>query len=271
MKMAEQSPKISERGKNGKPASERRGAEARTAANPTANRAKTTPRKPAGKNKAAATSSPKSHERADQKPQALHAASNFASEAIDRARKVAAKLPAIRATAAIAIALAAGLIVWLLVIRGGGDSGKTTPAAAPAAGIELVTASHLLDAVAGSGYPVYWIGPEPGARYEVTHPGAGRVRIRYLPSGETPGTKTQYLSVSSYQQQDAYRTIEKLTAKSEATSFEIAHGGLAYVDRNAPLSVYVAFPSVPTQIEVYYPHPGRAQALVRSGIVAPVG
>jgi hypothetical protein len=43
------------------------------------------------------------------------------------------------------------------------------------------------------------------------------------------------------------------------------------VDRRAPNSVYVAYPNVPTQVEVYDPHPGRAAALVRSGIVAPIG
>jgi hypothetical protein len=194
--------------------------------------------------------------------------------AIKRAKDLTARGRRIRPTAAIAIALAAGFLVWLLFIRGGADSGtKPAPTQAAAAGKsgELVSADNLINAVAGAGFPVYWAGPQKGDRYEVTRPADGKLMVRYLPAGERAGTKTQFLSVGSYMQPDAYKTVEKLAAKPKSNAFEVAHGGLAYVDGAAPQSVYLAFPRVPTQIEVYDPHPGRAQALVRSGVVAPIG
>jgi hypothetical protein len=193
--------------------------------------------------------------------------------ALDRVKGLAVRSGRIRPTAALAIALALGFLVWLIFIRGDDSSGGKPQSAAPGvtSQAELVTAGNLIHAVAGAGYPVYWVGPEPGNRYEVTRPSQGRLLVRYLPQGESAGTKTTYLSVGSYTQQNAYKTLEKLVAKPGSNSFEVAHGGLAYVDRASPTSVYVAYPNVPTQIEVYDPHPGRAGTLVRSGIVTPIG
>lgn len=190
----------------------------------------------------------------------------------NRVESLTAKVRGMRPTAAIAIAIAAGFLAWLLFIRGDDDSGKAPSAAAKGPGqVTLVSSSGLVGAVAGAGYPVYWVGPQPGNRYEVTRPGEGKLQVRYIPSGESAGTQTPYLSVSSYMQSHAYETIEKLSARHGLQGFEVAHGGIAYVDRDAPNSVYVAYPGVPTQIEVNDPHPGRAQALVRSGIVTPIG
>ena len=193
--------------------------------------------------------------------------------ALDRVKGLTVRSGRIRPTAALAIALAVGFLVWLIFIRGDDSSGGKPQSAAPrvTSQAELVTAGDLINAVAGVGYPVYWVGPEPGNRYEVTRPSEGRLLVRYLPQGESAGTKTTYLSVGSYTQPNAYKTLEKLAAKPSSNSFEVAHGGLAYVDRVSPTSVYLAYPKVPTQIEVYDPHPGRAGALVRSGIVTPIG
>ena len=47
-------------------------------------------------------------------------------------------------------------------------------------------------------------------------------------------------------------------------------GGLAFVDRKHPTSVYIAYPSSNLEIEVYDPSAGRARHLVTSGQIAPV-
>jgi hypothetical protein len=197
------------------------------------------------------------------------AKSGRSTAASNPAKGTSVKSKRVRPTAVVAIALAAGFLVWLAFIRGGGEDKAQTPSLKSSQGA-LVTADHLIDAVAGAGFPVYWVGPEPGNRYEVSRPASGQLRVRYLPAGESPGTKTPYLSVGSYTQPDAYATLEKLAAKPGSRSFEVAHGGLAYVSRNSE-SVYLAYPGVPTQIEVNDPHPGRAETLVRSGIVTPIG
>jgi hypothetical protein len=50
----------------------------------------------------------------------------------------------------------------------------------------------------------------------------------------------------------------------------VVGGGFAFADEKRPTSVYLAFPDLDLQIEVYDPKPGRAQQLVASGQIAPV-
>ena len=53
-------------------------------------------------------------------------------------------------------------------------------------------------------------------------------------------------------------------------TISVGDGGVALVDKKHPTSVYVAYPHVNLQIEVYDPNPGRAQQLLESGQIAPV-
>jgi hypothetical protein len=188
----------------------------------------------------------------------------------DTARQLVQRARRIRPSAALAIAVAAGFLVWLLFIRGDGNSpakhGQST-----SAGAGVLSSSDLLGAVKGAGYPIYWVGQEPGVGYTVDRSQPGQTLIRYLPAGENPGTDIPYLTVGSYHQANAYKNLEKLSVRPGSTGFEVAHGGLAYFQRNDRTSVYVAFPSVPTQIEVYDPHEGQGLKLVRSGAVSPIG
>jgi hypothetical protein len=188
----------------------------------------------------------------------------------DTARQLVQRARRMRPSAALAIAVAAGFLVWLLFIRGDGNS-PAKPAQGTNAAAGVVSSSDLLEAVKGVGYPVYWVGQEPGVGYTVNRSQPGQTLVRYLPAGENPATDISYLTVGSYHQANAYKNLEKLAVKPGSTGFEVAHGGLAYFERNAPTSVYVAFPDVPTQIEVYDPQKGQALKLVRSGAVSPIG
>ncbi len=48
-------------------------------------------------------------------------------------------------------------------------------------------------------------------------------------------------------------------------------GGFAFVDKNHPTSVYLAYPGSNFQIEVFDPNPSVARRLVTSGKIVPVG
>src|SRR4051794_10317661 len=89
----------------------------------------------------------------------------------------------IRPTAAIAVAIAVGLLVWLLLIKGGDDStpdGNQTSSQPQA--VSVVSESELFGALKGAGYPIYWAGPRVEVEYEVSRPSQDRTFIRYLPS-----------------------------------------------------------------------------------------
>jgi hypothetical protein len=176
-----------------------------------------------------------------------------------------------RPSAVIAVALAAGLLVWLLLIKGDDDSSSAPEATAPAAQeVKIVPESGLLAAMKGVGYPVYWAGPRVGVEYEVSRPEVGRAYVRYLPEGEKAGSERQFLTVGSYEQDDALASIRELGQKPGAILIQIAGGGAAYAEGPEATSAYLAFPSVNTQIEVFDPQGGEALRLIRSGAIVPV-
>jgi len=53
-------------------------------------------------------------------------------------------------------------------------------------------------------------------------------------------------------------------------TFAVAGGGLAFVDRQHPTSVYLAYPGIDVQVEVFDPSAGQARRLVTSGQIAPL-
>jgi hypothetical protein len=178
----------------------------------------------------------------------------------------------VRITAVVAVALAVGFLVWLLLIRGdGNDSSPTSQSTSGSGQVSLVSESELLGALKGVGYPIYWAGPRLGVGYEVSRLPEGRTYIRYLPEGEEVESKTPFLTVGSYEQANALESIRKLGQKPGAVLVETVGGGFAYAAGPDATSAYMAFPGVDTQIEVYDPQGGRALKLIRSGTIVPVG
>ncbi len=178
----------------------------------------------------------------------------------------------VRITAVVAVALAVGLLVWLLLIKGEGDDSSSAPQAASGSKqVSLVPASGVLGALEGVGYPVYWAGPRPGVGYEVSRLPEGRTYIRYLPKGEEVESNTPFLTVGNYEQANALESIRELGQNPGAILVETTGGGSAYAEGPEATSAYMAFPGVDTQVEVYDPQGGRALRLIRSGAIVPVG
>lgn len=258
-----------------------------------------------------------------------------------------ARTPAVLIAGTITLAVAIGVVLWLL-LRGGGEEAKPSQRApATAASVKR------LDAFASSvGHPIYWVGSQPRSTYELSRTKDGRVYIRYLPAGVklgnsnpnylTVGTYPQphafatlratakkqgvqtihlaggglafqyksrptsvylapgetyevtrtkdgsvyirylpqgvpvgvkrpdYLTIGTYPQKRALAILKATAAKNRVPTMNLDGGGLAFVDKKHPTSVYVAYPNVDVQVEVYDPAPARARQLVASGQIAPV-
>jgi len=173
----------------------------------------------------------------------------------------------------IAIAIAVAALVWLLFIKDGGDDPQSDKAAASKS-VEVVSADRLLDAIAGAGYPVYWVGEEPDVSYEVTRITGDRREfyVRYLPPDAEAETGDPYLTVGSYQVTDALGVTQRQADEpGGSSSFPVDGGGIALPNGTDPRSVYVAYPGIDVQIEVYSPEAGEALELVRSGALTPIG
>jgi len=121
------------------------------------------------------------------------------------------------------------------------------------------------------GHPIYWAGTSAKDTYEVTKTRDGRVYIRYLPAGVPVGNRRpDYLTVGTYPLANAFALLKATAKKNKVQLIKLPGGGLAFVDKNHPTSVYLAYPSSNLEIEVYDPSSGRARQLVTSGQIAPV-
>lgn len=185
-------------------------------------------------------------------------------------------LSGVRIGAVIALALAVGFVVWLIV-RGDDDDSSGAPtttqtATVPEIGPVAATPAALRALSDQVGHPIYWIGPRPRRTYELTRTSSGRIFIRYLPPGAEIGNRSaDYTIVGTYPVSDALDVLRKLSTQEGEKGVLAPGGGLAVYSIEAPNNVYVAFPGSDVQIEVFDPRPQRALRLVTSGRVAPVG
>jgi len=184
------------------------------------------------------------------------------------------RVPHVRVGAAVALALAAAFIVWLVVGSGGHSStaGSQLGAAVPTAGGTgpvAESAQGLQAFAAAVGHPIYWAGASPGSTYELTQTGNGRVYIRYLPAGVRVGVDKPYLTIATYPFPHAFAVL-KAMAKQHGGAIKLDHGGIGLVDRAYPKSVHLAFPGSDYQIEVFSPSPATSRQVVVAGGVAPV-
>lgn len=121
------------------------------------------------------------------------------------------------------------------------------------------------------GHPIYWAGVRAGATYELTQTRDGSVYIRYLPGGVAVGDRhADYLTIGTYPQNGAFELLKSTASRNHVSTSKLPERGLALVDKKHPTSVYIAYPSVDLQIEVYDPAAGRARKLVASGQITPV-
>jgi hypothetical protein len=176
-----------------------------------------------------------------------------------------------RIGAVLAVALVVALLVWLLFIKVDGDGSEPTATIQNGKSVSLVPQAGLLGALEGVGYPVYWAGPRLGVEYEVSRLPKGRTYVRYLPEGEEVESKRPFLTVGSYQEPEALKSVRKLGRKPGAVLVSVAGGGSAYAEGADATNAYLAFPGVDTQIEVFDPIGGKALRLIRSGAIVPVG
>ena len=182
--------------------------------------------------------------------------------------------PRVRAGALIALALAAGAIVWLVVGRDDNSSpltASTPPAATSAPGVGPVAMSpaQLRSLAQKLNHPVYWAGTKSGFTYEVTETADGKVYVRYLPKGvKVHDPRADFLIIATYPYPGALTALKRAGKKHVV---KVKPGAFAFVDPTYPKSVHMAYPRADYQIEVFDPSPKRSRAVALSGDVRPVG
>lgn len=175
------------------------------------------------------------------------------------------------------VVLVTGVVALFLLLRSGEEEIATGPpptasattgttgAATTTSPARLGTISMQLDR------PIYWVGEQSGAAYELTETGDGQLYVRYLTRGAKAGDeRPDFLTVGTYPQEEPLAMVEKAAARAGAQTEELADGGLAVANRPRPNSWYLAYPDGGELVEVFSPKADRARELVRRGRVVPV-
>lgn len=167
--------------------------------------------------------------------------------------------------------------LFLLFRPGEEDTASTPPPPVAASGVTgpaapTATTTDRLQALAKKlDRPIYWVGEQPGARFELTETGDGQRYVRYLTGGARPGdARPDFLTVGTYPEKEALATVENAVARAGAQSEQLPDGGVAVANRARPNSWYLAYPDGKELVEVFSPKAGRARELVRRGLVVPV-
>jgi hypothetical protein len=164
---------------------------------------------------------------------------------------------------ALVVVAAAMLVVWLASGDDDSDSGSGEA--------NVVSTDELRDAAEDRETPVYWAGERQGTELELSEPDADRAYVRYLTEGAAAGdTKPDYLTVGTYASDDPIAELRKQGKEPGGVLGTAPGGAVVYFNRSEPLSVYIAYPGVDAQIEVYDPAFNQALRLVNAGQVVPV-
>lgn len=176
------------------------------------------------------------------------------------------RLPHFRLGALIAVGLAAFLIGWMAMNRGGDDAPP-----APGSGASAASESELKAFADSATHPVYWAGPKEGHTYELTQTTNGFVYVRYLPEGTEVGDpRSRFLTIGTYPRRGAFAELQRAAKAKGSVSVKIGEGGLAVFSEARPTSVYVGYPDAKYQVEVFHPSPDEARRLALSGQVVSV-
>jgi hypothetical protein len=174
-------------------------------------------------------------------------------------------------SAGLAMLVALGLIVWVLVADDGGDAPAGAPAPpTPASAAAIVDVEVLRDAAAAGSTPIYWAGSPAGAKLEFSQPAPDRTYVRYLTGDAEVDDPRPFLTVGSYGLPDPIVALRKQGSQPGGVLAKAPGGGVVYFSRKQPESVYLAYPDEDVEIEVFAPSFEQALQLVTTGKIVPV-
>lgn len=140
-------------------------------------------------------------------------------------------------------------------------SDRTTLAAQTSGGVCL-TESELKSIVKENNIQAYWTGPIKNATYTLNSSTAGQVFVRYVPEGEKcDDVRPNFRVIATYEEADAFATTESAGTTADGVSLLNTDGSIVYFNKNVPTNIYVAYPGINYQIEIYDPNPKEAVSL----------
>jgi hypothetical protein len=172
----------------------------------------------------------------------------------------------------VAVAVAVGIVAWVVIGRDSGINTPSTPTTPTGSGTPPVEVSQngLKTLAAAAAEPMYWVGPKQSVLYELRQTNDGKVYIRYLPPGAKAGDPGAFLTVGTYPLKNAFSVTQAASRTAGATALNVGKGAVAFYGKGSTSNAYVAFSGSDFQIEVYSPEADLARNLVEQGAVVRV-
>ena len=171
----------------------------------------------------------------------------------------------------VVVAAVVGVGLWLAFGHSSKNKKKQggSPAVTTAIGPVALSERQLRDKNTIINQPMYWAGPKQGYHYEFWRLKSDRIFVRYLPQNVKAGAPgAHYLIVGTYPLPGAYGALKKL-ANGKGVSGP--NGSLVWVRPGYPKSVYIVWPKVNYEVEVYNPNPSKALQIAKSTQIQTVG
>jgi hypothetical protein len=138
---------------------------------------------------------------------------------------------------------------------------RTTLAAQTSGGVCL-SEKELRTLISENKIAAYWTGPVKDATYSINATTPGQVFIRYILKGMDCGsTEAKFRVIATYAETDAYNSTLQAGNQAEGVSLSNPDGSVVYFSKNAPNNVYVAYPNLDYQVEIYDPDAKTAVTL----------
>jgi len=183
-----------------------------------------------------------------------------------RSRPNPVPVKTMRTAALIGLGVIAVAIGLMLILGDSDDSSDNSGAA------RLISVEELQEAAASGETPIYWAGAQDEAELELSQPDANRTFVRYLTEGAEAGDPgADFLTIGTYADDDPVGTLKRQGKEPGGVLVSAPGNATVYFSRTDPHSVYLAYPGVAAQIEVYDPDFKRALQLVESGQIVSAG
>jgi hypothetical protein len=167
------------------------------------------------------------------------------------------------------VVLAVGVAGSLILAGASGAKGGPPPPTTTAIAPVLLNTPQLKAEAKLVGQPFYWAGWEKGYTYEFRRTTRNDIFVRYLPHGVPAGDPgRKYLIVATYPLRGAFAELKRYAHGKDVPG---PHGSILYVNPSDSRSVFIAFPHVNYEIEIYDHQSSVALAVAQSGKVQPVG
>ena len=133
-------------------------------------------------------------------------------------------------------------------------SDQITFTAQTSGGVAL-SESELISIVKKLNRVVFWSGPQKNAKYTINASAKGQIYLRYLPNGQgLSDTNANYRVIATYDVQDAFKSTQAAANQSNGISLSNPDGAAVFYNKATPTNVYMAYPNLNYQIEIFDPH-----------------